>query len=444
MMSVNRPNGNPGHNGRNDHALLFGYTFPGETPYEPAPALPSGPALLNDNESSMLEDFFTNMNSDASSNFWPSDFQQDPNKSLGLTGLEWATELPPTFEGSTTSLPTASSFHQIFEKPLGIFPQHSSSNPDVVTAASMLNQNGLHGPEINTDFGDQPLPGFFNYPLHKGSGKEPQQTDNPSRRLSTSSRTHLPVGYHTQKMLFDVHNPISPEKQLSTKVQPLHWGSDISFMDQGYVAPPDQPDEEQRTKELMENLECLEPQSSATNTRAPTPDRVPTHHGIPWIDTGAINHMNAARIDYGDNPDGSSHPKKKQRLSIKEEDDDFSEEDTSRQRSKRSKGSSRRLSNDAIRKSRASQNSKQPRENLTEEQKRSNHILSEQKRRNLIRKGFDDLCILVPGLKGGGFSKSAMLSQAADWLEIILRDNDTLRTQLADLKSRNNGLIMPR
>ncbi|KAL4867717.1 hypothetical protein BDV12DRAFT_170950 [Aspergillus spectabilis] len=446
MMSVNRPNGNQGQNGRNNPALPFGYSFPADTPYEPAPASPLGPALLDDNESNMLDNFFTSIGSNPFTNdFWLTGSQHDANKTLGLTGLDWSTELPPTFEGSTTSLPTPSFSHQIFEKPMGTIPEHPSSNPDIVAAASMLYQNGVNGPEINTSFGSQPLPGFSNvgYPLQKGNGKERQQDDHLPRRPSTSSRTHMPVGFHTQKMLFDVHDPISPEQQLSTKVRTLHWGSDSSFMDQGYVAPPDQPDEEQRTKEMMENLECLEPQSSTANTRAPTPDRITNHHAIPWVDTGAVNHMNVLRHDYGDNLDDSSHPKKKQRLSIKEEDDEFSEEDTSRQRSKRSKGSGRRLSNDAIRKSRASQSSKPARENLTEEQKRSNHILSEQKRRNLIRKGFDDLCILVPGLKGGGFSKSAMLTQAADWLEVILRDNDNLRTQLADLKARNSGLVMP-
>lgn len=89
------------------------------------------------------------------------------------------------------------------------------------------------------------------------------------------------------------------------------------------------------------------------------------------------------------------------------------------------------------------QGSKQAKENLTEEQKRNNHILSEQKRRNLIRNGFDELCSLVPGLRGGGFSKSAMLTQAADWLEDTLRGNEILKGQLAEMKNIN-GFVMPR
>jgi hypothetical protein len=103
----------------------------------------------------------------------------------------------------------------------------------------------------------------------------------------------------------------------------------------------------------------------------------------------------------------------------------------------------RRSSSDTSRKTRVTPTSKAPRENLSEEQKRTNHILSEQKRRNLIRQGFDDLCSLVPGLRGGGFSKSAMLTQAADWLEDLLRGNELLQSQLADMKTIN-GLVMPR
>lgn len=392
----------------------------------------------------MLENFLTTINTNPfPDDFWLADSQNNTNSSFGLSGLDWSNELPPTFEGSATSLPPPHppSFpHQSPEKPLGNAPQHSSH--DVMAAASMLYQNGMHGPDINTNFTNQPLFSNIDYSQLGGHGKGRQQNGYlPNRRTTAPSRAHPPVAHHTT-MFMNVHQPISAEQQLSAKAQPLHWGSDSSFMDRGYVAPPDQPDEEQRTKEMMENLECLEPQSSAANTRAPTPDRRAAHRPVSWIDRGVPNPPNGPRTDHGDNADSFSHPKKKQRLSIKEEDDDFSDMDSIRQNSERQKGQGRRLSNDAIRKSRPSQSSKIPRENLTEEQKRSNHIHSEQKRRNLIKQGFDDMCTLVPGLRGGGFSKSMVLTQAADWLEEILRGNDKLKMQLAELKTMK-GFIMP-
>ncbi|KEQ69742.1 hypothetical protein M436DRAFT_25843, partial [Aureobasidium namibiae CBS 147.97] len=53
---------------------------------------------------------------------------------------------------------------------------------------------------------------------------------------------------------------------------------------------------------------------------------------------------------------------------------------------------------------------------LTEDQKRSNHIRSEQKRRNIIKQGYEDLNELVPNLKTGGFSKSAVLTETTRFL----------------------------
>ncbi|KJR83916.1 uncharacterized protein SPSK_00251 [Sporothrix schenckii 1099-18] len=76
---------------------------------------------------------------------------------------------------------------------------------------------------------------------------------------------------------------------------------------------------------------------------------------------------------------------------------------------------------------------KPPRENLTEEQKRENHIKSEQKRRTLIKTGFEDLCILVPGLQGGNLSKSLVLTTAAGWLSDLLEGNKRLEHQLRSM-----------
>jgi hypothetical protein len=70
---------------------------------------------------------------------------------------------------------------------------------------------------------------------------------------------------------------------------------------------------------------------------------------------------------------------------------------------------------------------KTQRENLTEEQKRSNHILSEQKRRDLIKQGYKDLNEIVPAVRGGGLSKSQVLIEAANFLEKLIEDNETYR-----------------
>ncbi|KAI5800035.1 hypothetical protein EDC01DRAFT_765319 [Geopyxis carbonaria] len=74
------------------------------------------------------------------------------------------------------------------------------------------------------------------------------------------------------------------------------------------------------------------------------------------------------------------------------------------------------------------------RDNLSEAQKRENHIHSEQKRRNLIRQGFEELCALVPELKAGGYSKSAVLIHAANYLDDLKKGNAKLRLYLQQLE----------
>ncbi|KAI0427494.1 hypothetical protein F5Y09DRAFT_28783 [Xylaria sp. FL1042] len=54
---------------------------------------------------------------------------------------------------------------------------------------------------------------------------------------------------------------------------------------------------------------------------------------------------------------------------------------------------------------------------LTEEEKKQNHIASEQKRREAIRAGFDRLCELVPGLEGQGRSEGLVLKRTVDYMK---------------------------
>ncbi|KAF2970437.1 hypothetical protein GQX73_g3103 [Xylaria multiplex] len=53
---------------------------------------------------------------------------------------------------------------------------------------------------------------------------------------------------------------------------------------------------------------------------------------------------------------------------------------------------------------------------LTEEEKKQNHIASEQKRREAIRAGFDRLSELVPGLEGQGRSEGLVLNRTVAFI----------------------------
>lgn len=68
---------------------------------------------------------------------------------------------------------------------------------------------------------------------------------------------------------------------------------------------------------------------------------------------------------------------------------------------------------------------KPPRNNLSDHQKRNNHIASEQKRRDAMKTNYEELNVYVPTLTQGtqGLSRSEILQQSGDWLEILKLGN---------------------
>ena len=246
-------------------------------------------------------------------------------------------------------------------------------------------------------------------------------------------------------MYFDVEPSTSLDQQAAVKESPLQWGSDTGFVDHGYLAPPDMRSEEERTSGLLHSLDCLESQDSAANTRPPSPSRKHIdRNGTDWSSLNSSTSQKQRLISNCDQVGEGSRSGKipKSRTRPKEEDVDIGGQNGESSSNRSSKARRFSSNKETPRKSKVqSAMTKQGRENLTEEQKRTNHILSEQKRRNLIKQGFDDLCTLVPELNGGGFSKSTMLIQAADWLEDLLRGNEQLKAQLAELKGQNNTAL---
>jgi hypothetical protein len=99
-------------------------------------------------------------------------------------------------------------------------------------------------------------------------------------------------------------------------------------------------------------------------------------------------------------------------------------------------GSSRRAGNTngssmqkpvAKRKLSSTSGPKTARENLSEEQKRNNHIKSEQKRRNTIKQAWDDIHDLVPELWNDGLSKCAQVQETLKFLRKLMDENKTYR-----------------
>ncbi|KAI5466903.1 hypothetical protein BGZ63DRAFT_344969 [Mariannaea sp. PMI_226] len=418
-------------------------------PPEPAPGAP----LLSDNDNKLLSSFFDDLGAD---------HYNMPSFGEGLNFTDSWLDLPPQFMGSTTSFgqqpgpslaspPSSHSFpHGMGDfnhvLPIGanMMPpppppptlphlEHGHTPDDVLNAAATLLQNGSGRHNSN---GTEPM-----YPRRAmappvGHLRHQPLEDFRADNRRSSSANEMEENSIFADMVFGPH-----ERRHARPLPPAEyqWGSDENFNHiQGYTTHREEETAESITKEQLKYLECFEPSQSADNTRPSSP----SHGNLIPTNRSRLGNTTKAQQE------SSAPPRKRRKSRIGKEipDDEADEDKTTVKTGRRRKPKMERAGStssppvDEIttgkRRKSGVNGTKQTRENLTEEQKRENHIRSEQKRRTLIKEGFDDLCELVPGLRGGGFSKSTMLTMAAEWLDDLLKGNDILAAQLAALEGR--------
>lgn len=418
-------------------------------PPEPAPGAP----LLTDNDTRFLSHFFDEMNASP---------YGMPSFGEGLNFTDTWIDLPPQFMGSATSfgqqapvpMPSApplganlNDFHRPVAMGTNLMPPPPPPPPlshqpsldpreptdDVINAAATLLQNGAAHRRDSKPTNDA------NYPPRRPVGPPVGHLRHqPLEEFKEEGRRGIPPTQHDNMFAEWMFGAQQRRPSRSVPTTDVQYGSDSNFSQlQGYTFTPDKETAENMSKEQLKYLDCLEPSKSADNTRP-----------------GSPNHAQTARSQHFAEPlkrpeDVETPPRKRRKSkNSKEVNDDDGEAESSsgvkaprRRKPKSERGAS--ISANPVdntpggkRRKSSANGIKAPRENLSEEQKRENHIRSEQKRRTLIKEGFDDLCDLVPGLRGGGFSKSTMLTMAADWLEELVRGNEALAAQLANVEGR--------
>jgi heteromeric Ino2p/Ino4p transcription factor len=87
----------------------------------------------------------------------------------------------------------------------------------------------------------------------------------------------------------------------------------------------------------------------------------------------------------------------------------------------------------------SSETAPRPKFVLTEEQKKANHIQSEQKRREKIREQYDKLADLTPGMEGQGRSEGRVLEEAAKFAQVLKEERDKLIAEIEAL----GGIVDP-
>lgn len=430
MLAVRRPMMGPPQ----PPQLLFGYAIDSSNSLYPLPSPPPlapGPSLLDDSDTQFLDSFFDGVSSDQ--------YLNDPNDSWNYG---WH-DLPPDFLGTTSSFgqqvePVTNDIQHLtfpeYANPLGFVPEHDTSrhSEDVLAAASLLRNshqvNEFHAPPTQTNHMD---PRYHQNMILTDPSQQTKMFVKPETYLR-----HTPM---SEVLYGPPYSTYSPSQPLSKKVE-ITWGTDSGFASgRGFVPPPNAPTMDEIDESIASTLGCLQPRSNGS-TRPSSPIAAKSHSAERRLDI-----MSAVATEENDDRDGKS--KKRKKAKSKDEGVDGVDvldlaSKTHRKRRPKSLGTAGDSdTNDAVpqkrRKSAAAAASKMTRENLTEDQKRENHIKSEQKRRTLIKEGFEDLNELVPDLRGGGFSKSAVLIMAADWLEDLINGNRNLRQQLSELEIRS-------
>ncbi|PCD19145.1 hypothetical protein FGRA07_05950 [Fusarium graminearum] len=410
-------------------------------PPEPAPGAP----LLSENDNKVLSTFFDDMTTD----------HYNVSYGEGLHFSENWFDLPPQFMGSSTSFgqqpgsslgePSSQGLsHNIHEfhgltsmgshmmpppPPPPIHSQHQSehgrASDDVILAAATLVQNNGLNQRHQSNGVDNPVQRPIGPPVgHLRHQPLEEFREEHRRSVAASEQEHYPewsMGAHELRQ---------------HRVPPIEyqWGSDANFNQIAYTPSSEKETSESLSKDQLEMLNCLAQSQSAGNTRPNSPLQAKAQ----------LPHSRLSEFSKVQEVNTPPRKRRKSRNSKDAPNDETQDEAGVSKPVRRRKPKAERVGSitspvvnevsSGKRRKSAVNAAKLSRENLSEEQKRENHIKSEQKRRTLIKEGFDDLCELVPGLRGGGFSKSTMLAMAAEWLEDLLKGNKALEAQIATLE----------
>jgi hypothetical protein len=402
---------------------------------------------LSDIELRQTDDWFQNLDAGNFNSF------VDGGEGLNFTD-DWLL-LPPQYVGSTTSfgqqpnaLPDASThnFAQSTSLHGGATASSSSMPPpptippqqhrlleqeysaDVLAAATTLSQNGALSHLNNGNHGAFFAPGGMASPIPNLAHRPINGLQNNDRQLS-----HADIPDDHNLFVNMLHGRLSRQPTTTKRTEEVKWGSDVSFGSNNFTPRSAKETSQALEQERLTYMGCLEVSKSAANTRPSSPVQSALKSPL------KLKTREPLPVVVKEDPDAPARKRRKSKANNDYASDDSAANQTSSGvRRKRNPSETMEFasppgsqSNGKRRKSGGKgASSKSARENLTEEQKRENHIKSEQKRRTLIKQGFIDMEALVPGMKGGGFSKATMLTMATEWLETMMRGNEQLKEQL--------------
>lgn len=393
-----------------------------------------GQSLLSDMENQSLADFFSNTDPFHLADPQPYGPPADA-KLAGNDFSDWNFMTPATVHGVSATIPDQAQLHHGFLADNMYAPQPAHMDPlapthDDLQAASTL-------------FNNAQQPAYPHHRAHSFQDMAPSSSTHPARHsVPNPAHDTRPMVATSQGLLHEQLAALLPnhaaagtlDAQLAAQwagtdaIQrheaefgpSLHrpslkrtytFGTDDSFSNPAGFSAPHQETEEQVTRRLMRDMRH-------SQTFIPDIPDPPSETTCPTqADDGTEDDS-----DETSSADDDQHSKRRKKCTL------IKKETMRRTAPGNRVGKSKRpsVTEDSKKKRASAAAQKLQRENLSEEQKRSNHILSEQKRRNLIKRGFDDLHDLVPEIRNGGLSKSSVLMEAGNFLDKLIQDNNAL------------------
>ncbi|KAL8721521.1 MAG: hypothetical protein Q9225_001820 [Loekoesia sp. 1 TL-2023] len=423
----------------------FGYSFfnQADPSLGTAPAPATGPKLISPDESQYVDQFLHNV---ASLHPIDDDQLMDPfigYKDEGGSSF-WTSRLPRTYEGSVTWLPSSSThatgpdYHVSFPNdrslPTNAYPTTGTLPAYVSPAATVYSGQPLQQqmPQEATFAVSQPALANGHHQLHY---EHASATHVPMNSNTWSSSSGLTPVINPSISYSSLHSNHARQMPPTSEAQnELSWGSDPGFDDSHFIAPACQPTEESITTNALNQFGCLETQGSVDTTRASSP----LVNGEDRRHTSESTDLNISAAEVLHNKDITWLSPKSSKPSTTQAEEEFLLQESPSPPAKKRKASpakkrGRPRANGADKEAATRgqiSRKKSDRVKLTEDEKRENHVNSEQKRRDGVNKEWDNLRDFVPGIEDHNLAKSGQVNYATRWLRQVLGDIERMEDLL--------------
>ncbi|KAI4188860.1 MAG: hypothetical protein L6R41_001881 [Letrouitia leprolyta] len=370
---------------------------------------------------------------------------QDPSSSPKRPGISniWINQFPSICHGSA-SLPLLASTNEIWSDLDNNVPQHGFSsttiNPTITSQSSFFPLS----PSTHQTQSQQPSPRQAASDSRHYNHCDYTSATSVCGDPSTWLAPFLPGRNVDHSTSYGDSNPhkLKQTRPAAEVSKPFKYGSDPQFAKNRFIAPTNQRTEESITIEVLRQFQCLDPQGSVITTRTSSP----FVEGQKGLDLRSTDPMDTATRVHGSENILEVLPKRQRPSTTQEKDYILLDESPlSPQKSpnalpvkKRGRPKAQK-SDDQIATQGQHPKKKRARKKLSDEEKRSNHVNSEQKRRDEQNRQWNDLLTFVPGIREGYRSKCDKIVYANRWLHQLLNANERMESYLLTLDSNSSS-----